>query len=69
VTMFRSSVNPFDEVVGMCSSHHNILAVDHDTDTCKAKATDENLTSENWESILDVCDQVNAKPDEGYNRS
>jgi signal transducing adaptor molecule len=31
-----------------------------------AKATDENLTSENWELILDVCDQVNAKPDDGY---
>jgi len=31
-----------------------------------AKATDENLTSENWELILDVCDKVNAKPEEGY---
>lgn len=30
-----------------------------------AKATDENLTSENWEVILDVCDKVNAKPEEG----
>jgi hypothetical protein len=25
-----------------------------------AKATDENLTSENWEYILDVCDKVGA---------
>jgi signal transducing adaptor molecule len=25
---------------------------------CAAKATDENLTSENWEYILDVCDKV-----------
>jgi len=30
-----------------------------------AKATDENLTSENWEFILDVCDKVNAKPEDG----
>ncbi|BAE57471.1 unnamed protein product [Aspergillus oryzae RIB40] len=26
-----------------------------------AKATDENLTSENWEYILDVCDKVAAE--------
>lgn len=26
--------------------------------TATAKATDENLTSENWEYILDVCDKV-----------
>lgn len=25
-----------------------------------SKATDENLTSENWEYIIDVCDRVNA---------
>jgi hypothetical protein len=31
-----------------------------------AKATDENLTGENWELILDVCDKVNAKPEDGY---
>jgi signal transducing adaptor molecule len=30
-----------------------------------AKATDENLTGENWEYILDVCDKVNAKPEDG----
>ena len=27
-------------------------------DDAVAKATDENLTSENWEFILDVCDKV-----------
>lgn len=30
------------------------------------KATDENLTSENWEFILNVCDKVNESPDNGY---
>lgn len=30
-------------------------------DEAVAKATDENLTSENWEYILDVCDKVNAE--------
>lgn len=29
-------------------------------DNATAKATDENLTSENWEYILDVCDKVGA---------
>ncbi|KAI9738821.1 MAG: ESCRT-0 subunit protein hse1, partial [Cirrosporium novae-zelandiae] len=30
-------------------------------DDVVAKATDENLTSENWEYILDVCDKVAAE--------
>lgn len=30
-------------------------------DDAVAKATDENLTSENWEYILDVCDRANAE--------
>ncbi|KAK9343805.1 hypothetical protein V1522DRAFT_412249 [Lipomyces starkeyi] len=29
------------------------------------KATDENLTSENWEYILEVCDEVNESPEDG----
>lgn len=29
------------------------------------KATDENLTSENWELILDVCDKVSTQ-ENGY---
>ncbi|KAF2209318.1 hypothetical protein CERZMDRAFT_100520 [Cercospora zeae-maydis SCOH1-5] len=31
-------------------------------DDAVVKATDENLTSENWEYILDVCDRVSANP-------
>ncbi|KAK9238407.1 hypothetical protein V1525DRAFT_374804 [Lipomyces kononenkoae] len=34
-------------------------------ETLVNKATDENLTSENWEYILAVCDKVNASPDNG----
>ncbi|KAI9871487.1 MAG: ESCRT-0 subunit protein hse1 [Pleopsidium flavum] len=30
-------------------------------DDIVAKATDENLTSENWEYILDVCDRVSGE--------
>lgn len=30
-----------------------------------AKATDENLTSENWEYILDVCDKVSSNENGG----
>lgn len=57
--MFRAQQNAFDDAVGKsscsgcsppCTSKaHSISA---------AKATDENLTSENWEFILDVCDKV-----------
>ncbi|KAK5124870.1 hypothetical protein LTR85_001060 [Meristemomyces frigidus] len=31
-------------------------------DEAVVKATDENLTSENWELIIDVCDRVSASP-------
>ncbi|WEW58177.1 ESCRT-0 subunit protein hse1 [Emydomyces testavorans] len=34
-------------------------------DDIVAKATDENLTSENWEYILDVCDKVSGD-ESGY---
>jgi len=34
-------------------------------DNISAKATDENLTSENWEYILDVCDKVNGSDSGG----
>lgn len=34
-------------------------------DDAVAKATDENLTTENWEYILAVCDKVDADPQDG----
>lgn len=34
-------------------------------DEAVAKATDENLTSENWELILDVCDKVTGNENGG----
>lgn len=35
-------------------------AQQNEFDNAVAKATDENLTSENWEFIMDVCDRANA---------
>ncbi|KAG5364801.1 Class E vacuolar protein-sorting machinery protein [Yarrowia sp. E02] len=34
-------------------------------DDVVTKATDENLTTENWQYILDVCDEVNHDPENG----
>ena len=47
--MFRAQQNAFDDAVGMVYS----LLVEMSPANCPAaKATDENLTSENWELIL-----------------
>jgi hypothetical protein len=49
--MFRTQQNAFDDVVGKASFAAN-GPVSLITDGHAAKATDENLTSENWEYIL-----------------
>jgi signal transducing adaptor molecule len=54
--MFRAQQNTFDDAVGKLHGSPTV----NSTDTTIAKATDENLTSENWEFILDVCDKVSA---------
>ena len=46
--MFRAQQNAFDDAVGKYSGS----PTSPETDLCAAKATDENLTSENWEWIL-----------------
>lgn len=71
--MFRAQQNVFDDVVGKLPMSHPrltccycciFLATLLTTSPCiyqpTAKATDENLTSENWEYILDVCDRVSS---------
>lgn len=64
--MFRSGqTNPFDEVVSNAPAA--VIPMSPLLTMCAiAKATDENLTSENWQLILDVCDQVDSKPEDGY---
>jgi VHS domain len=52
--MFRAQANQFDDAVGKLLKGAQVNV----SDIATAKATDENLTSENWEYILDVCDKV-----------
>ena len=64
--MFKSGqTNPYDEVVSECfyrtiSTYHAFLLT-----LATAKTTDENLTSENWELILNLCDKVQDEGQEG----
>jgi hypothetical protein len=57
------AANPYDDIVGehpwppaYSPSHRPSSA---------AKTTDENLTSENWELILNLCDKVTEEGEEG----
>ena len=49
LTMFRAQQNAFDDAIGESAI---LIKRQAATDRCAAKATDENLTSENWELIL-----------------
>ena len=58
------AANPYDEIVGECGvrfmSFNCVLIF-----VCAGKTTDENLTSENWELILNLCDKVSDEGQEG----
>lgn len=41
---------------------HRLIA----SNRCADKTTDENLTSENWELILNLCDKVQDEKQPGY---
>lgn len=66
--MFRAvQGNQFDDAVGECSDFQTLkcLGCALLLTAISVKATDENLTSENWELILDVCDKVSTH-ENGY---
>jgi len=70
--MFRAvQGNPFDEVIGrslQACCYSSSAAIAEGTLVLTqviGRATDENLTSENWELILDVCDKVSTQ-ENGY---
>jgi VHS domain len=50
--------------LGICSRMSALKTLEL-TKNSIAKATDENLTSENWEYIMDVCDKVMAEENGG----
>jgi hypothetical protein len=72
--MFRAQQSTFDDAVGEFASKQPVhlpatvasllphMSFAHKLTFSRptAKATDENLTSENWEYILDVCDRVSS---------
>lgn len=60
--MFRAGQpNPYDEIVGMLFIPKMLAVL-----TCSiAKTTDENLTGENWELILNLCDKVQEEGEQG----
>ena len=64
INMFSTAkANPYDEIVGesllICPVGIPGLPVS------AAKTTDENLTSENWELILNLCDKVTDEREQG----
>ena len=68
--MFKGApANPYDDIVGK-SHNRPILPARrvpyaHPFPHEKVKATDETLTSENWEIILNLCDKVLEEGEQG----
>jgi len=59
-----STLTEYDEIVGEVLTRSNTRqSID---DFFIAKTTDENLTSENWEFILNLCDKVSDEGQSGY---
>ena len=58
------SVNPYDEIVGEYETIKKLFKMIIDCLDI-GKTTDENLTSENWELILNLCDKVSDEGQEG----
>lgn len=57
------TTNPYDEVVSEYPG--NLPLLSHIDTVLSVKTTDENLTSENWELILNLCDKVQDEGQEG----
>ncbi len=55
------TTNPYDDIVGENAGLDLEIWADY-----VAKTTDENLTSENWELILNLCDKVVDEGESGY---
>lgn len=70
--MFKSApANPYDDIVGKSHTYvisslsvFTLLLILSAT-TQKVKATDETLTGENWETILNLCDKVQEEGEQG----
>lgn len=68
--MFRAGQpNTYDDIVGtllafVISRHTYTLTLTHSLHG-SAKTTDENLTTENWELILNLCDKVQDEGEQG----
>ena len=63
--MFKAGqANPYDEIVGGYPFPRHI-GVAPSSNSYLAKTTDENLTGENWELILNLCDKVQEEGEQG----
>jgi hypothetical protein len=73
--MFSAAANPYDEIISECWIRHMIiellrsgravsLSPSFRADST-AKATDENLASEDWALNLEVCDKVSGEGQTG----